>query len=61
MGDIDMGRVSIKENKTPFQVSREALGLSRDAASEMLDWISPERIEKIENEKNELIITTKQK
>lgn len=46
-----MGRLSVKENKTPFQVSREALGLSREAASEILDWISPERIEKIENEK----------
>ena len=46
-----MGRASIKENKTPFQISREALGHSREAASELLGWISPERIEKIENEK----------
>lgn len=47
-----MGRVSIKENKTPIHLSREELGLSRDQASELLGWISPERIEKIENEKS---------
>lgn len=47
-----MGRLSIKENKTTYQLSREELGLSRDKASEILDWISPERIEKIENEKS---------
>lgn len=49
-----MGRLSTKENKTPFQTSREELGLSRDAASEILDWISPERIEKIENGKAQM-------
>ncbi len=48
-----MGRLSTKENKTPFQVSREALGLSREAAGEALGWISPERLEKIENEKTQ--------
>ena len=47
-----MGRVSIKENKTLFQISREDLGYSREKASELLGWISPERIEKIENEKS---------
>lgn len=47
-----MGRMSIKENKTQYQVFREELGLSREKASEMLGWISPERIEKIENEKS---------
>lgn len=47
-----MGRASVKENKNPFQTSREALGYSREKASELLGWISPERIEKIENEKS---------
>ena len=47
-----MGKVSIKENKTPFHISREELGYSREKASEILGWISAERIEKIENEKS---------
>lgn len=47
-----MGRVSIKENKNPYQVRREELGLSREKASEILGAIPPERIEKIENEKS---------
>lgn len=46
-----MGRISTKENKTVYQISREALGYSREKASEVLGWISSERIEKIENEK----------
>lgn len=47
-----MGRVSIKENKTPYQQSRENLAYSREKASELLGWIPPERIERIENEKS---------
>ena len=47
-----MGRISKKENKTQYQICREELGLSRDKASELLGWISPERIEKIESEKS---------
>ena len=47
-----MGRVSVKENKNLFQLGREELGYSREKASELLNWISPERIEKIENEKS---------
>ena len=46
-----MGRISTKENKNQFQLCREEMGLSREKASELLGWISPERIEKIENEK----------
>lgn len=46
-----MGRASIKENKNPYQISREELGLSREKASELLETITPERIEKIENDK----------
>ena len=46
-----MGRMSVKENKTKYQIIREELGLSRERASDLLGWITPERIEKIENEK----------
>lgn len=47
-----MGRKSIKENKTPYQLAREELGWTRSKASEVLETISDERIEKIENEKS---------
>lgn len=47
-----MGRVSTKENKNAYQVRREALGLTREKASELLGTIPPERIEKIESEKS---------
>lgn len=46
-----MGKVSGKENKTIYHSTREELGLSREAASELLGTIPPERIERIENEK----------
>ena len=45
-----MGRVSSKSKKTMYQVCREELGWSREKASEELG-ISPERLERIENEK----------
>ena len=48
-----MARASVKKNKNPYQVTREALGLTREKASELLETISPERIEKIENERAE--------
>lgn len=47
-----MGRASTKENKNRYQVIREELGLSRERASELLETISPERLEKIENERS---------
>lgn len=46
-----MGRASTKPNKNLFQLSREALELTREKASEVLQSITPDRIEKIENEK----------
>lgn len=46
-----MGRISMKENKNIYHICREELGLSREKASELLEFIPPERIEKIENEK----------
>lgn len=46
-----MARASKKENKTAYQLTRENLKLTREAAGELLQVISPERIEKIENER----------
>lgn len=46
-----MGRVSKKENKTKYQMFREELGLSREKASELMGWVTADRIEKIESEK----------
>ena len=47
-----MGRKSTKENKNIYQISRESLGYTREAASEKLGFISSDRIEKIENERS---------
>ena len=46
-----MGRSSTRDNKTRYQLAREDLGLSREKASELLETIAPERIEKIESER----------
>ena len=48
-----MPRVSNKENKNVYFQRREELKLTRDQASELLESITPERIEKIENERVE--------
>ena len=47
-----MGRASTKENKNKYQLIREELGLSREKASDLLEIISPERLEKIENQRS---------
>ena len=47
-----MARKSTKQNKNIYQRTREALGLTREEASELLGTMSPERIEKIENERS---------
>ena len=47
-----MARVSTKENKNIYQKTREGLRLTREAASELLESMAPERIEKIENERS---------
>lgn len=46
-----MARVSTKQNKNIYQKIRESLQLTRETASELLEGLSPERIEKIENER----------
>lgn len=48
-----MGRASTKENKNRYQLAREELGLTREEASEVLKVLTPDRIEKIENERME--------
>ena len=44
-----MARVSTRENKNIYQLTRENLKLTRETASELLESIPPERIEKIES------------
>ncbi len=48
-----MPKVSSKENKNIYFRRREELKLTREKASELLETIPPERIEKIENERVE--------
>ena len=53
-----MGKASVKANKNIFQLAREEYGekyeeskvCSRQKASELLGWISDDRLEKIENQ-----------
>jgi len=52
LGGRKMARVSVKENKNIYHKTREALQLTRESASELLESISAERIEKIENERS---------
>ena len=47
-----MGKRSVKKNKNIYQLSREAMELTRESAGEKLEFISPERIEKIESGKS---------
>ena len=47
-----MGKKSIKENKNIYQLSREACEYTREKASELMEFISSDRIEKIESEKS---------
>lgn len=47
-----MGKKSTKENKNIYQISRENLELTREQASSLLEYISADRIEKIENERS---------
>ena len=46
-----MGRKSTKENKNVYQQAREEQGLTREAAAQLLEFISDDRIEKIESDK----------
>lgn len=44
-----MGKRSIKENKSMYQLFREEAGLTREQAAEKAEYISSDRIEKIES------------
>ena len=46
-----MNSKSVKKEKNIYYSTREELGLTRDQASERLEWISADRLEKIENER----------
>lgn len=48
-----MARRSVKENKNIYQRTRESRDLTREEASQLLETMAPERIEKIENERTE--------
>ena len=47
-----MARVSTKANKNIYQQTRESLKLTRESAEELLESVTAERIEKIENERS---------
>ena len=47
-----MGKRSIKKDKNIYQLSREELELTREKASERMEFISADRIEKIESGKS---------
>ena len=49
-----MGRGSTKENKNRYHLAREELELTREEAADLLEVISADRIERIENERLEL-------
>lgn len=44
-----MGRKSIRENKSVYQLAREKRGLTLEKAGELMDGISSERIQKLES------------
>ena len=47
-----MPRRSIKKDKNMYFMSREKAGLTREAASELLEFMSEDRIDRIETEKS---------
>ena len=47
-----MGKRSTRENKNIYQLSREAMGFTREKAAEEMEIISDDRIEKIESERS---------
>lgn len=51
LGEWIMARTSSKDRKTIYQTKREELGLSREKAGELLEYISAERLERIESGK----------
>lgn len=52
MGELKVGRASIKEDKNIFQKCREECSMTRLQASDATEWMSDSRIEKIESGKS---------
>ena len=48
-----MGKQSTKKNKNVYQTTREERGYTRERAAEVLEALSPERIERIESGKSD--------
>lgn len=46
-----MGKKSVRADKNIYQLSRENMDLSREAASDLMQFVSADRIDKIENGK----------
>ncbi|MCR4909570.1 MAG: helix-turn-helix domain-containing protein [Lachnospiraceae bacterium] len=47
-----MGRCSTRKNKNVYQLSRERAGLTRSQASDLMEGVTADRIEKIESERS---------
>ncbi len=48
-----MGKRSTRPNKNIYQISREAAGFTREEASEAMEFVTSDRIEKIEYESSD--------
>ena len=49
-----MGRKSTKEDKSVYQIAREELGYTREKASDIMEAMSSDRLEKLENGRTKL-------
>ena len=47
-----MGKKSTRDNKSIYQISREEAGMTREEASEVMQFVSDSRIEKYETRKS---------
>lgn len=51
-----MGKRSIKEDKSVYQLAREEAGMTREEASEAMQFVSDSRIEKYESGKSPVVL-----
>ena len=47
-----MGKKSTKENKNIYQLYREEMEYTREQASNLMEYVTADRIQKIESEKS---------
>lgn len=47
--DLNLGKKSTKKNKSIYQICREEAGMTREEASEAMEFVSDSRIEKFES------------